>query len=117
MPKFLEDKLKKEYGAKSDVPYKIMNSMGAIHGSKITAKGKEMEHKHEQHIHGGSTHEVVCVGEPSDVREVDMSKYGSDYEPRTFLDSVVGMEPFSHEKDEIKYGRTFQPGQKTHEID
>jgi len=47
MPRFLEDKLKKEYGADSDVPYKVMNSMGAMHGNKITEKGKEMERKHE----------------------------------------------------------------------
>lgn len=48
MPKFLEDKLKKEYGADSDIPYKVMNSLGAMHGNKETAKGKAMEAKHEQ---------------------------------------------------------------------
>lgn len=46
MPKFLENKLKKEYGAKSDVPYKVMNSMGAMKGDKETPKGKKMERKH-----------------------------------------------------------------------
>jgi hypothetical protein len=46
MPKFLEAELKDQYGAKSDVPYKIMNSMGAMHGNKETAKGKAMEAKH-----------------------------------------------------------------------
>ena len=46
MPKFLEAKLKKEYGAKSDVPYKVMNAMGAMKGSEMTAKGKAMERKH-----------------------------------------------------------------------
>ena len=46
MPKFLEDKLKAEYGADSDVPYKIMNSMGVMHGNKITEKGRAMEKKH-----------------------------------------------------------------------
>jgi len=49
MPKFLEKKLKKEYGANSDIPYKIMNSMDIIHGSKLTAKGKAMEKKHTKH--------------------------------------------------------------------
>ena len=48
MPKFLENKLKKEYGAKSDIPYKVMNKMGAMKGNKITAKGREMEKKHER---------------------------------------------------------------------
>jgi hypothetical protein len=46
MPKFLEKKLKKEYGEKSDVPYKIMNSMGVMKGNKVTPKGKKMEKKH-----------------------------------------------------------------------
>jgi hypothetical protein len=43
MPKALEAKLKKEYGAKSDVPYKIMNKLGYMRGSKTTAKGKALE--------------------------------------------------------------------------
>lgn len=47
MPKFLERKLKRQYGADSSIPYKIMNSIGAMRGSKITAKGKEMERKHQ----------------------------------------------------------------------
>ncbi len=46
MPKFLEEKLKKEYGAKSSVPYKVMNAIGAMHGNKETAKGAAMEKKH-----------------------------------------------------------------------
>ena len=52
MPKFLEDKLKQEYGAESDIPYKIMNSMGAMHGNKITEKGRQMEAKHKVHMAG-----------------------------------------------------------------
>lgn len=47
MPKFLEAKLKKEYGEQSAIPYKVMNSIGAMRGNKITAKGREMERKHE----------------------------------------------------------------------
>ena len=47
MPKFLERKLKKQYGSKSDIPYKIMNSIGAMKGSKITPEGKAMERKHQ----------------------------------------------------------------------
>lgn len=48
MPAFLEAKLKKRYGAKSAIPYKIMNSIGAMRGNKETAKGKAMERKHER---------------------------------------------------------------------
>ena len=46
MPKFLEKKLKHQYGEDSDIPYKIMNKMGAMRGSKITDKGRAMERKH-----------------------------------------------------------------------
>lgn len=46
MPKFLERKLKAEYGAESSIPYKVMNAMGAMHGNKETAKGRAMERKH-----------------------------------------------------------------------
>jgi hypothetical protein len=50
MPKFLEDRLKKEYGAKSDVVYKVMNKLGAMRGNKETAKGRAMQAKHERDI-------------------------------------------------------------------
>ncbi len=43
MPKALEQKLKKEYGAKSSVPYKIMNKMGVMKGNKETAKGRSYD--------------------------------------------------------------------------
>lgn len=48
-PRFLESKLKKEYGANSDIPYKVMNSIGAMKGNKETKKGKAMEKKHSAH--------------------------------------------------------------------
>lgn len=80
MPKFLEDKLKKEYGADSDIPYKIMNKMGYMHGSKETAKGKEAERKHKMHIHGGSEHEVLHFAEPTEVVEVNMHQYAPEYQ-------------------------------------
>lgn len=58
MPEFLERKLKAEYGQNSKVPYKVMNAIGAMHGNKETAKGREMEKKHEAKMgHGfASTH-------------------------------------------------------------
>lgn len=49
-PAFLENKLKKQYGAKSAVPFKIMNSIGAMKGNKETAKGKAMESKHKAKV-------------------------------------------------------------------
>lgn len=48
MPKFLEDKLKREYGETSAVPFKVMNAIGAMRGNKETEKGREMESKHEK---------------------------------------------------------------------
>lgn len=47
MPKFLENKLKAEYGAKSKVPFKVMNAIGAMRGNQETAKGAAMERRHE----------------------------------------------------------------------
>lgn len=49
MPKFLEQKLKKEYGADSKIPYKVMNKLGFMHGNKETAKGRMAEKKHKAH--------------------------------------------------------------------
>lgn len=48
MPAFLEAKLKSEYGAKSKIPYKVMNKIGAMRGNKETAKGRAMERKHKE---------------------------------------------------------------------
>lgn len=48
MPKFLENKLKAEYGEGSKIPYKVMNSMGVMKGNQETPKGKAMERKHEK---------------------------------------------------------------------
>jgi hypothetical protein len=47
VPEFLEKKLKSEYGADSSVPYKVMNSIGAMRGNKITPKGAAMQKKHD----------------------------------------------------------------------
>jgi len=46
MPRFLEEKLKSEYGQSSRIPYMVMNKLGAMHGNKETAKGRAMERKH-----------------------------------------------------------------------
>ena len=48
MPKFLENKLKAEYGKNSKIPYMVMNKIGAMRGNKETAKGREMEAKHKR---------------------------------------------------------------------
>lgn len=55
MPKFLENALRHEAkkrgmtGEHADrYVYGAMNNMGAMHGSKETAKGKRMESKHER---------------------------------------------------------------------
>ena len=46
MPKFLEDKLRREYGDNPHAIFGTMNKIGAMHGNKITAKGRAMERKH-----------------------------------------------------------------------
>jgi hypothetical protein len=50
MPKFLEDKLKSEYGQNSKIPYMVMNKLGAMRGNKETAKGRAMQAKHDRKI-------------------------------------------------------------------
>jgi hypothetical protein len=50
MPKFLEDKLRKEYGNNPHAIYGTMNKTGAMHGNKITAKGRRMEAKHARKV-------------------------------------------------------------------
>lgn len=47
MPKFLEEKLKKEYGDNDHAIYGTMNKLGMMHGNKETKKGKLAEKKHE----------------------------------------------------------------------
>ena len=47
MPKFLEEKLVKEYGKKNPIVYATMNKMGVIKGNKETAKNHAMERKHQ----------------------------------------------------------------------
>lgn len=47
MPKYLEEKLKKEYGNNDHAIYGTLNKIGAMKGNKETAKGKAMEKKHE----------------------------------------------------------------------
>ncbi len=47
MPKFLEKKLMAEYGPNSSIPYKVMNSIGAMHGNKTTPKGERMQAQHD----------------------------------------------------------------------
>ena len=51
MPKFLERKLRAEYGDNPHAIYGTMNKIGAMHGNKETAKGRAMEAKHFAH-HG-----------------------------------------------------------------
>ncbi len=51
MPEFLEKKLRANVPSGVDPDryvYGAMNNMGAMHGSKITAKGKRMQKKHDE---------------------------------------------------------------------
>ena len=52
MPKFLEEKLEKEYKGmpkkeREHAVYGTMNKIGAMKGSKETKKGKKMEAQHK----------------------------------------------------------------------
>ena len=55
MPQFLEDKLKHTARNKgltgrraARYVFGAMNNLGVVHGNQITAKGRDMEEKHER---------------------------------------------------------------------
>ena len=58
-PKFLEEKLRKEYGDNDRAIYGTMNKLGVMHGNKETAKGKREEKKHEGRTRKGFSKEDV----------------------------------------------------------
>ena len=51
MPKFLEQKLKREYPNNPHAVYGTLNAIGAMKGNKITPKGAAMEAKHARAPH------------------------------------------------------------------
>lgn len=61
MPKFLEDKLRAEYGNNKHAIYGTMNKIGAMHGNKETAKGREMERKHENDMKKPKYHSTTIT--------------------------------------------------------
>ena len=54
MPKFLEQKLRAEYGNNPRAIYGTMNKIGAMHGNNETPKGARMEAKHERDVKRGT---------------------------------------------------------------
>jgi len=48
VPKFLEEKLKREYPNHPAAVYGTMNKLGLMRGNKITAKGRAMQRKHDR---------------------------------------------------------------------
>lgn len=49
MPKVLEDKLKREYPGNDRAVSGTLNALGAMRGSKDTARGRSMQKAHEAH--------------------------------------------------------------------
>lgn len=47
MPKFLEDRLKREYPNNPAAVYGTLNNLGAMKGNKETPKGEAMQAKHD----------------------------------------------------------------------
>jgi hypothetical protein len=54
MPKFLEDKLKKEYPNNPSAVYGTMNKLGYVKGSVETAKGRAADAKHARDTRPGA---------------------------------------------------------------
>lgn len=61
MPKFLESILKKEYGADSKIPYKIMNAKGYMRGSRETTAGRALQAKHDRDMKTGALHRMASA--------------------------------------------------------
>lgn len=53
MPKFLEKKLRAEYGNNPHAIFGTMNAIGAMRGNKETVKGARMQLKHDKKIKMG----------------------------------------------------------------
>ena len=62
MPKFLEAKLKAEYPNDPAAPFKIMNSIGAMRGSKETAKRARIQAKHDRDEAAGTARDEHWSG-------------------------------------------------------
>ena len=54
MPRVLEAKLKKEYGANSSIPYKIMNKMGIMKARTMKSKPSVSEKRRILTSQGGA---------------------------------------------------------------
>jgi hypothetical protein len=54
MPKFLEDRLRREYPNNPGAVYGTLNAIGAMRGNKETAKGRAMQKKHNAKKKGRS---------------------------------------------------------------
>jgi hypothetical protein len=53
VPKFLETKLRAEYGNNPRAIYGTLNAIGAMRGNKETPKGKAMDRKHAADVKKG----------------------------------------------------------------
>lgn len=62
MPRFLIDKLKREYPNNPSAVYGTLNNLGAMHGNKETAKGRAMEAEHERDIKKKRKPDAVSYG-------------------------------------------------------
>lgn len=54
MPRFLENKLKKQYPNNPSAVYGTMNKLGFMKGSKETAKGKIADKMHKEMVRRGT---------------------------------------------------------------
>lgn len=76
MPKFLEQKLKREYPGNPRAVYGTMNNIGAMHGNKETPKGAAMQAKHEQKLHPKMAQRASMVKEAHAHLSAAVPEYG-----------------------------------------
>lgn len=79
MPKFLEKKLKRRYGADSPIPYKIMNAEGFMRGNRETSKGRAAEEKHQKKIKLKTP--IKGLGGAKEIKKKKKKKSEEGYDP------------------------------------
>jgi hypothetical protein len=62
LPRFLEEKLKKEYPNNPAAVYGTLNRLGYMRGSKETAAGKAAQAKHDRDMSHGRVHPGKNLG-------------------------------------------------------
>ena len=88
MPKFLENKLKREYPNNPGAVYATLNAIGAMHGSKETPKGRAMQAKHDARTNGRNARNAPVS--PVDVARASRKGFRFPGGAKPTLSAIIG---------------------------